>query len=172
MSLGRFQPDTLVEDGGRGVTLRYAAARGPRVVISRVRLEGLKATREDVAVRAAGRLAGRPWDRQAALAGRERLAQLGLFREVSFEGLEGEADWGKAQLVYRVAEPRYNRFEAAAGFQGDAGTTGLARLELGNLMGTGRTAALRWESPGRERSDFETRYTEPSVLGLPLLLAG
>lgn len=172
LGLSRFQSDTLVEAGVRGVTLRYAAARGPRVAISRVRVEGLKATREDVAVRAAGRLAGRAWDRPSALAGRERLAQLGLFREVSFEGLEGEADWSRAQLVYRVTEPRYNRFEAAAGFQGDAGATGLARLELGNLMGTGRAATLRWESPGRRRSDFETRYTEPSVLGLPLRLEG
>jgi translocation and assembly module TamA len=137
-----------------------------------VRVEGLQATREDVAVRAAGRLAGRTWDRAAALAGRERLAQLGLFREVSFEGLEGEADWSRAQLVYRVSEPRYNRFEAAAGFQGDAGATGLARLELGNLLGTGRAVTLRWESPGRKRSDFETHYTEPTVLGLPLRLEG
>jgi outer membrane protein assembly factor BamA len=172
LSLSRFQPDTLARDGVRGVTLRYAGTRGPRVVVSRVRVEGLKATRADVAVRAAGRLEGRPWDREAARAGREKLAQLGLFRNVAFEGLEGEADWGRAQLVYRVEEPRYNRFEAVAGFQGDAGTTGLARLELGNLLGTGRAATLRWESPGRRRSDFETRYTEPFVLGLPLRLEG
>jgi outer membrane protein assembly factor BamA len=174
LSLSRFQPDTLAEGAGagRGVVLRYAGARGPRVTVSRVRLEGLKATREDVAVRSMGRLVGRPWDREAALAGRERLAQLGLFRDVSFEGLEGEADWGRAQLVYRVEEPRYNRFEAAAGFQGDAGTAGLVRLELGNLLGTGRAATLRWESPGRRRSDFETHYTEPTVFGAPLRLEG
>ena len=174
LSLSRFQPDAAVPAAGaeRGVTLRYAGARGPRVEISRVRLEGLKATREDVAVRAMGRLAGRPWDREAALAGRERLAQLGLFRRASFEGLEGEADWGRAQLVYRVEEPRYNRFEAVAGFQGDAGAAGLARLELGNLLGTGRAATLRWESRGQDRSEFETRYAEPFLFGTPLRLEG
>jgi outer membrane protein assembly factor BamA len=172
LGLSRFDPDTLVRDGVRGVTLRYAGARGPRVTVSRVRVEGLKATREDVAVRAAGRLAGRPWDRAAAAAGRERLAQLGLFRAVTLEGLEGEADWARAQLVYRVEEPRYNRFEAVAGFQGDAGAAGLVRLELGNLLGTGRAASLRWEAPGRRRSDFETRYAEPSLLGTPLRLEG
>jgi outer membrane protein assembly factor BamA len=104
--------------------------------------------------------------------GGERLAQLGLFRNVSFEGLEGEADWSRAQLVYRVEEPRYNRFEAVAGFQGDAGTAGLARLDLGNLLGTGRSGALRWESRGRGRSDFEARYAEPLLFGAPLRLEG
>jgi outer membrane protein assembly factor BamA len=172
LSLSQFEVASDAAESGAapGVLLRYSGARGPRVVISGVRIEGLKVTRPDVAVRSVGRLAGRPWDRGAALAGRERLAQLGLFRSVTFEGLEGEADWGRARLVYRVEEARYNRFEAVAGFQGDAGTAGLARLELGNLLGTGRSAALRWESRGRRRSDFEARYAEPLLFGTPLRL--
>ena len=174
LSLSRFEPDTAAAAPGvaRGVTLRYTGTRGPRVVISRPRVDGLKVTRPEVAMRSLGRLAGRPWNRAAALAGRERLAQLGLFRNVTFEGVEGESDWGRAQVVYRVEEPRYNRFEAVAGFQGDAGTAGLARLELGNLLGTGRSAALRWESRGRGRSDFEARYAEPLLFGAPLRLEG
>ena len=173
LTLNRFEPDTVADPGGaRGVTLRYTGARGPRVVISRPRVDGLKVTRPDVAARPLARLAGRPWNRSAAQAGRERLAQLGLFRNVTFQGLEGESDWSRAQAVYRVEEPRYNRFEAVAGFQGDAGTAGLARLELGNLLGTGRAAALRWESSGRGRSDFEARYAEPFLFGAPLRLEG
>lgn len=174
LSLCRFAVDTAGAGPGvaRGVALSYAGTRGPRVVITGLRVDGLKVTRPEVARRSAGRVVGRPWDRAAALAARERLAQLGLFRNVTFEGLEGEADWGRARLVYRVEEPRFNRFEAVAGFQGDAGTAGLARLELGNLLGTGRSAALRWESRGRGRSDFEARYAEPLLLGAPLRLEG
>jgi outer membrane protein assembly factor BamA len=174
LSLSRFEVDTAGAAPGtaRGVALSYAGTLGPRVLISGLRVDGLKVTRPEVAMRSLGRLTGRPWDRAAALAARDRLAQLGLFRNVSFEGLEGEADWSRAQLVFRVEEPRYNRFEAVAGFQGDAGTAGLARLELGNLLGTGRSAALRWESRGRRRSDFEARYAEPLLLGAPLRLEG
>ena len=173
LSLTRFDADSAGTNGAPpGVALSFTGALGPGVTISRVRIEGLKVTRAAVAERSLGRLAGLPWDRAAALAGRERLAQSGLFRAVTFEGLEGEADWGRARLVYRVEEPRYNRFEAIAGFQGDAGTAGLVRLELGNLMGTGRATALRWESRGRGLSDFEARYAEPLVLGAPLRLEG
>ena len=172
LGLSGFAPDTLAPRPGTvpGIRLRYAGTRGPQVTVSRVQVEGLRVTRPDLAARVVGRLAGRPWDRAAALAGRERLAQLGLFRSVALEGLQGEADWSRARLVYRVEETRYNRFEAVAGFQGEAGTVGLARLELGNLLGTGRTVALRWEARGRGRSDFAASAAEPLVLGAPLRL--
>lgn len=153
---------------GDGVALRVSGALGPRVTVSGVRVEGLLATRPALAARAAGRLAGEPYRRSAALAGRERLVQLGLFRTVAYEGLEGEADPSRARLVYRVSEPRYNQFEGAVGFQGAAGTVGLARLELGNLAGTGRALHLRWASRGRGLADFGARYAEPLLLGAPL----
>lgn len=156
------------EADSAGVALRFSGLRGPEVTVSRLRFDGLHVTRPALAERAAGRLAGAPYRRSAALAGRERLLQLGLFRSVTFEGLEGEGDPSRAQLVYRVEEPRYNRFEGAVGFQGDAGTVGLAHLELGNLAGTGRTLDLHWASRGRGLADFEARFAEPLLFGTPL----
>jgi outer membrane protein assembly factor BamA len=153
-----------------GVDLRLSGVLGPEVTISGVRIEGLRATRPEVALKALGRMAGEPYELARAEGGRDRLAQLGLFRSVTYEGLEGEADWRQARLVYRVSEPRYNAFEGALGVQGDAGLAGLARLDLGNLAGTGRALGLSWRSPGRGRSDYGARYVEPMVLGAPLRL--
>ncbi len=150
------------------VALRLAGALGPQVTVSRARIDGLRVTRDDLAQKSMGRLAGLPYNRATAAAARDRLAQLGLFRSVSFEGLEGEADWSRAQLVYRVEEPRYNRFEGVVGVQGEAGTVGLAQVDLGNLLGTGRAIALRWQSRGRGRADFGARFAEPLLLGAPL----
>jgi len=158
------------EEDSSGVALRLSGALGPRVTITRVRIDGLRSTRVTVAQKAMGRLAGLPYNPSAALAARDRLAQLGLFQSVSFEGLEGETDWSQAELVYRVAEPRYNRFEGVIGAQGAAGTAGLVRLDLGNLAGTGRALGLNWESAGRNVSNFGARYAEPFVLGAPLRL--
>lgn len=154
-------------DSGK-VALRLSGALGPLVTVTKTRIEGLRVTRRAVAEKSMGRLAGLPYDREAALAARDRLAQLGLFRAVTFEGLEGEGDWEKAQLVYRVEESRFNRFEGAFGVQGAAGAVGLARLDLGNLLGTGRALSLAWQSLGHASTDFGARFSEPLVLGAPL----
>lgn len=159
-------------DSAGGVALRLSGVRGLAVTVSRVRFDGLRVTRAALAERAAGRMAGEPYRRSAALAGRERLLQLGLFRSVAFAGLESELDPARAQVVYRVEEPRYNRFDGAVGFQGSAGTVGLAHLELGNLAGTGRALDLRWSARGRGLAEFGARYAEPLLFGTPLRVEG
>ena len=175
LGVSGWEPEVARDSSGQAgatVALRLTGAPGPLVTVSRVRIEGLKVTRARIAERAMGRIAGLPYDRAAAEAARERLSQLGLFRSVSLRGLEGEPDWSRAQLVYQVEEPRYNRFEGALGVQGDAGAAGLANLELGNLLGTGRSAGVRWEARGRGISVFEARAAEPLLLGAPLRLEG
>jgi len=154
------------------VHLHLSGALGPHVTVTAVRVNGLRVTRLEVARRAVGPLTGRPYNRAAAEDGRDRLEALGLFRSVQFEGLEGDPDWRGAQLVYKVDEPRYNEFEGAVGVQGAGGPVGLARLDLGNLLGTGRNVALHWQSSGAGVSQFDARYGEPQVLGLPLRLEG
>lgn len=154
------------------VALTLTGALGPLVTISGARIEGLKVTREALVRRSLGRIAGAPYDRAAAEAARDRIAQLGLFSSVTLRGIEGEADWNRANLVYQVQEPRYNQFEAVVGVQGNAGTVGLARLDLGNVLGTGRAAGVRWESRGHGVANFAAHLAEPLVFNTPLRLEG
>jgi outer membrane protein assembly factor BamA len=156
-------------DSGR-VDVRLSGALGPLVHVSGVRITGLQVTRRDVAERALGRWLGVPYNPQAARASAARLAQLGVFSRAEFTGLEGGPQWESGVLAFQVTEPRYNRFEGALGLQGQAGVVGRATLDLGNLLGTARSAALGWQSRGRGRSDFNVRYTEPYVGGLPFRL--
>ena len=160
------------EQDSAGVGLTLSGGLGPRVTITEVRFPGLAVTQRRVVEKAMGRLVGVPYNPSAAEEARGRLAQLGLFRSVAWEGLEGEGDWSRGHLVYRVEEPRYNRFEGAVGSQGDAGVVGLANLELGNLLGTGRATRLGWESRGHGVTLFSARYAEPLFLGAPLRLEG
>lgn len=143
-------------------------ALGPRVTIRDVRLEGIAVTQPALARRAMGSLEGMPYRPAAARAAADRLMQLGVFQRTEWLGLEGGADWRDAVLVYRVEEPRYNRIEGALGVQGEAGVVGLARFDLGNLLGTGRAVGFDWRRRGRGLSDLEARYREPRVLGWPL----
>jgi outer membrane protein assembly factor BamA len=142
------------------------------VQVSAVRIEGLHTTRRDVAERALGRLSGLPYNPATARAAAARLGQLGVFSRAEFTGLEGGPQWQAGTLAFKVEEPHYNRFEGAVGVQGQAGVVGLATLELGNLLGTARTAALGWQSRGAGRSDFSVRYVEPFLAGLPFRLEG
>jgi outer membrane protein assembly factor BamA len=151
-----------------GARLRVSGTLGPKVTVSTVRFEGLEATRPALARQAMGRLSGRAFSPEAAEAGRERLLQLGLFRRVEYVGLEGEGDWARGRLVYRVEEPRYNRFEGALGLLGDRGAAGLVQLELDNLAGSGRAVGFRWEARGRPAEALSARYREPLLFGTPL----
>ncbi|HEY6866269.1 MAG TPA: BamA/TamA family outer membrane protein [Candidatus Eisenbacteria bacterium] len=157
---------------GDFVDLTLEGSLGPLVTVSGARIEGLHVTRATVAEKAMGRVVNLPYNAAAAEAGRERLAQLGLFRSVSFAGLEGETDPGRARLVYRVEEPRYNQFEGTVGVQGQGSTVGLARLELGNLLGTGRAMGLNWQARGPGLTTLGAHYAEPQLFGTPLRLEG
>jgi len=148
-----------------GAQLRLSGALGPQVTITTVRLEGLRTTNPKLVKRAMGPLEGRPFDPATALAARDRATQLGLFRSVTYEGLDGHGDWSRGDLVYRFEEPTYNHVEGAVGMQGDRHLVGLARVELDNLAGSGRAAAFGWESRGAGLQDVAARYTEPFLFG-------
>ncbi len=153
---------------GAQVRTRVTGTLGPKVTVTDVRLDGLVVTRPELARRSMGRLTGMPYRPTDARAAAERLRQLGVFRSVEFLGLEGGADWREGVLAYRVEEPRYNRIEGAVGVQGETGVVGLARFELGNLLGTGRSVGLDWQRRGSGLSDLGARYREPLILGWPL----
>ena len=166
LNVSSWEADSL------GLSLGIGGALGPRVTITQVRFEGLRATRPTLAEKSMGRLVGLPYNRSVAERARGRLEQLGLFRSVVIQGLEGEGDWNRAHLLYRVEEPHYNQFEGAVGFQGEAGPVGLVKIDLGNLLGTGRSVGLHWDSRGPGVMNVSARYGEPLVFGLPLRLEG
>lgn len=149
------------------VTLTLTANYGPDVTFAGVRFEGAKVTSPTLLERAVGPLPG-PYRASVAEAARSRVEQLGLFRRVELRDPEGAADFHQARLVMRVEERPYNQFEGVVGSQGGGGLVGLAHVELENLAGTGRAAAVRWESRGHGVSEASARYREPLLLGLPL----
>ncbi|NOT33693.1 MAG: BamA/TamA family outer membrane protein [Candidatus Eisenbacteria bacterium] len=166
LSITSFEWDSI------GASLRLSAARGPAVTIERVRVDGLRATRPAFARRLVGALEGAPYRPSRARIGRDRLARSGLFRTVEWAGLEGRGDFTRADLVYKVEEPRYSAAEAALGIQGEGRLVGLADLKLDNLAGTGRALRLAWRSDGPGLQRFHARYAEPLLFGGPLALEG
>lgn len=163
---------TSWDEDSAGVHVRLTGTLGPRVIVDELRLEGLAVTRADVAEKAMGRLRGLPYNPSSARAATQRLEQLGVFERVEYRGLAGGGDWTRGVLDWRVVEPRYNRFEGAVGVQGGGTVVGLAKLELGNLLGSARSTSLSWQSRGKGLTDFGARYVEPMLFGRALRWEG
>lgn len=173
---------TVVEDGhayaelavssldwdSAGARLRLSGTLGPRVIVDRVRIEGLAATQPRFARRIAAVPESLPYRPSLALAGRDRLLRTGLFRSVEFAGLQSRGDWSRGEVVYRVEERRYSQFEAALGVQGEGRVVGLADVRLDHLGGTGRALQLGWRSDGPGLQRFAARIAEPMLFGQPL----
>ena len=157
-----------LERRGTRVDVELRVLEGDSLRVAEVVYEGARSTRRALLEKSVGNLVGLPYNRARLAAARERLLDLGVFRRVDepiLEPLEG----GSGRVVWRVEEAQANSIDGAVGYQGDRDrVTGLVDLELGNLAGTARQVALRWEGRGEGLAEFRFRYAEPLLFGRPL----
>lgn len=156
----------IVRDGMVRAGLRCDP--GPAVTIGEVVYPGLRHTRESFLVKWTGLAPGMSFRDSRLQQARRRLEQSDLFSFIGQPELEPLGE-GRVRVHLPVHESAHNEIEGAIGYQGESGTlSGLASVRLGNLFGTGRALALRWERYERAQSAFDLSYREPLVLGLPL----
>jgi outer membrane protein assembly factor BamA len=162
---------------GGGVALALRAIEGDSVVVAETAFPGAVSTRRSVLEKSVQAAVGVPYDRARVRDARQRLADLGVFARVDEPTLE-VLDGGRARLSFPLIEGSANAFDGALGFQGAGAAgggvgqrgriTGLFDLVLGNLGGTARQAAVRFEGRGGGVNEFRLRYAEPMLLGLAL----
>jgi outer membrane protein assembly factor BamA len=170
-----FLVDLERDAGGVGLVLRVL--EGDSIVVREAVFPGATRTREAVLQKCVQGAVGVPYDRARVRDARQRLVDLGVFARVD-EPLLEVLDGGIGRLSFPVVEGAANAFDGALGFQGagaagggpGSGTrvTGLFDLALGNLGGSARQAALRYEGRGGGVNQFRLRYAEPLVAGLDL----
>ena len=163
--------------GPMGIELALRAIEGDSIVVEEVAFPGAVATNRSVLEKSVRPAVGVPYDRARVREARQRLADLGIFARVEEPVLEA-LDGGRGRLSFPVTEGSANAFDGALGFQeaGAAGggvsegsrITGLFDLTLGNLGGSARQAALRFEGRGGGVNEFRLRYAEPFLFGLAL----
>ena len=147
---------------------------GPEVVVQDVRAFGNSVTRDAVIAREYRRPAGAVYHQKDAERWQRRLRRTGYFEYVGDPALVWrDSTNGAADLIIDVREGLPNRFEGVVGYQpstaGEKGQfTGLVDVLLGNLWGTGRRLAVRWQRPEPGTTTLDVSYTEPWVAGYPL----
>ncbi|MEO6462145.1 MAG: BamA/TamA family outer membrane protein [Candidatus Eisenbacteria bacterium] len=172
-----FVVDLSRSGAGAGVTLALRAIEGDSIIVREVAFPGAVATRRSVLEKSVQGAVGVPYDRGRVRDARQRLADLGVFARVDEPLLEA-LDGGRARLSFPLTEGAANAFDGALGFQGAGAAgggvgqgrriTGLFDLTLGNLGGSARQAAVRFEGRGGGVNEFRLRYAEPLLFGLAL----
>jgi outer membrane protein insertion porin family len=162
------------EQGGATVALALRVREGARPALSRVDVEGLDVTSEEV-VRKTARVDSRErFTGATAAAVKRRLEKLEIFDAVSDGEAYLTADTSIG-LRYRVRERSPVRFDGILGYApaggsaaGGSTVTGLVDVRLVNLFGTARRLGVRWYRPGYATQEISVHYVEPWVASLPL----
>ncbi len=149
---------------------------GARATIDSIVVTGLARTRPETVRRELRHLLGRnagPEIINIARAGMERLP---IVRTSQMPYLSYTDD-GFCLLVLELVEGNQGSFEGVLGYQpdstGESGeVVGKIDLVFPNLMGTGRSAHIRWENLGQDSEDLELRYREPWIFGFPFAAYG
>ncbi len=158
--------------GKQALDLVLQVRRGPKVVISKIDVRGNTQTRRNIILRELGVRPGDVYSQKRVDEIPRRLQSLGYFKEVEEPVLLQHPD-GSSRLVVTVVEGNNNRFDGVLGYnpgtaRGRGFLTGLVDVSFGNLFGTGRQVAVRWEKRSRQTQQFQLSYREPWVAGLPL----
>mgnify|MGYP000465865622 FL=1 len=149
---------------------------GPLLHIDEITVTGNTLTDADVIVREARIEKGARYDAEIVRDIRRRLERLQFFSRVAEPQLTLRDD-SIGGLRIAVEEGSTNRFDGVVGYQPAQDSeesgyfTGLVDVRFGNLFGTGRQLAARWERATRESSELALHYLEPWLFGFPLNIA-
>jgi outer membrane protein insertion porin family len=158
-------------EGPRGVVLTLTVDEGPHVRFGEIVARGNAVTKPRVIARASGIEPGASYDASRVAQVRGRLERLGFFRSVSDPVVAFDAEAGVALVGVEVEEAAVSRVSGVLGYDasGDEGAvTGFVDVAVGNIAGTGRSAAASWRRLGAGSSGASFSYTEPWVLGSPI----
>jgi len=153
------------------LTLTLEIDEGPLVRFGDIVVTGETVTRPAVVRREAGIEPGSLYSATVVSGIRNRLLRTGYFDVVSDPRVSVDPRTGAATIAVDVSEGPSSRIVGVLGYApgGDGDEiTGTIDVALGNIAGSGRSAAAGWEriAPGHTRASFS--YTEPWVLGSPI----
>lgn len=160
-----------VDPDSAAVDLSLYLVEGTARNLESVRVEGLKKTRPELAVKIAGITPGVPYRSQLLEDAYLRVVSSGVFTDVEFPTVRMSADGSGVDAVLHVNEPaRSHAFVAALGYASASANTkrvlsGYAQLELNNIGGTLKDFGATWSNDGAGRGETHIHYRDRLFLG-------
>ena len=156
--------------------VRLKIDRGTKNNIDKIEIAGNKKTKDYVITRELRIKTGEFYSQKKIEELPDRLNRLRFFEPVSSPSFYLNSK-NEGVLVINIREKETNNFDGILGYIPGANNqpgylTGLVNINLRNLFGTGRIAAIRWQQVDRFSQELELHYLEPWFLGYPFNLTG
>ncbi|EKD83679.1 MAG: Surface antigen (D15) [uncultured bacterium] len=151
--------DAYVQDQGRKINIEIVEG-----VLSEIKIEGLKKTKEKVVRRELTVKPGEIYDNKKIVRDLQRLYNLGFFEEVRRDHLPGKTP-EEVILVIHVVEQKTGRAGVGAGYSSLNGLVGFVNLSQNNFQGDGKRVYLKTEFGGIQT--YELGYFDPWLNNKP-----
>lgn len=161
-AFGQVRPRVERDPVTQTISVVYAVEQGPRIYIERINVIGNIRT-EDYVIRRDFRLAeGDAYNKLMVDQARQRLVNLGFFKQVKVNREPGSAP-DRVILTVELEEQSTGEVSFAAGYSSNDGIIGEIAYTERNLMGRGQYLRVRL-SGGFESGQFDIAFTEPRFL--------
>ena len=160
------RPDTNRDRENDTIGITYRIEEGPKVFVERIQITGNVRTLDRVIRREFQLVEGDAFNASKLRRSRERIRDLGFFKEVDVntDRVEGEA----ATVVnVEVQEQSTGSLTFGAGFSTSDGPLGAIQLRERNLLGKGQDLQLNLTISGASQR-YDIAFTEPYFLGEPV----
>ena len=154
------------------VDLTLIIDKGKKSTIDKIEIDGNTKTKDNVIIREMRLSPGEEFSQKIIKEIPSRLNRLGFFEPVAVPDYYIDAQ-NEGVLVVRLKDKQTNNFDGIIGYvpgnnKVSGYLTGLVNISLGNIFGTGRAAAIRWQKLDQSSQVLELKYLEPWILGLPV----
>lgn len=161
-AFGQVRPRIERDPVSRTISVVYVVEQGPRVYIERINVVGNYRT-EDYVIRREFRIAeGDAYNKVLVDAARQRLINLGFFKDVKVNREPGSAP-DRVALTVAVEEQSTGELSFAVGYSSNEGIIGEISYTERNLMGTGQFLQVKL-SGSLVSGQFDVSWTEPRFL--------
>ncbi len=143
--------------------------------IDRIEVKGNYSTKEYVITRELDLTIGENYSQKKINKIASKLNKLRFFEPVNVPVFYFNSK-NEGILSIEVKEKQTNNFDGIIGYMPGSGKnekgyiTGLVNINMRNLFGTGRAAAIRWQKVDRNSQELELKYLEPWFLNYPFNL--
>ncbi len=159
---GDAAADNEAEEGERFMDLTMTIKPAPRVFVERIDIDGNVRTLDRVIRREMLLVEGDPYNAANLRRSERRINNLGFFRRVNVETVQGSAPDQQVVQV-EVEEQSTGEIQIGAGYSNSSGVAGDFSITERNFLGRGQTVSLSALLSFR-RSEVDFSFTEPYFL--------